>query len=297
MKKVLVLFNGRGDKSAQLTTTLAEQLTDCEVVEAALSEVSILAEPGEVRMWIDRLDQQLSDFDFVWFRNWQRHPEIARAVAVVLDSHKIPYCDTEVGQLQSFSKITEQVVLANHNLPNIPTYFGPAGTFPQYVAEHQFFRYPLVVKNPFGRKSQGTYIAESEEQLHELAQKHTIDYMMLEPRIDSDGSDYRVMVTGDTVGYVSARKIVEHHDTTDRIAVKNSGMIDPADFDPEIIAVSKRAARALNREVAGVDIIIDSNGAHWIIEVNNAPSILGGAKGRASKKVDAIAEYIQTSLS
>ena len=87
MKKVLVLFNGRGDKSAQLTTTLGEQLTDCEVVEAALSEVSILAEPGEVRMWIDRLDQQLSDFDFVWFRNWQRHPEIARAVAVVLDSH------------------------------------------------------------------------------------------------------------------------------------------------------------------------------------------------------------------
>jgi len=89
---------------------------------------------------------------------------------------------------------------------------------------------------------------------------------------DLSGMSFDIRVF--TVGYeaVAAMKRVSSSLATN---VSRGGRPEPIDLGEELVDLAERASRATGAEVAGTDIVIDSGGKPYILEVNAQPDFIG----------------------
>jgi glutathione synthase/RimK-type ligase-like ATP-grasp enzyme len=106
--------------------------------------------------------------------------------------------------------------------------------------------------------------------------------------------DYRVLVFGGSVRAVIRRS--RQDDATTHVNNTSAGgrgdMVPLSEFPEELKEIALRAAAATNRkDIAGVDIIVDSEtGKPYVLEVNKTPQIETGSN--VDKKTDIFIDYI-----
>jgi len=135
--------------------------------------------------------------------------------------------------------------------------------------------YPVVLKHPSGRQGEGIRLADTPEdgrrQLTEL----------LDPRLGvmvqrfippEDRRDIRVLTVGRKMAGAMALRPAEGDF---RANFHLTGRSRPVDVWPEMEDMATGAAAALDLEIAGVDLLVDSDQRLWIIEVNYAPGFRG----------------------
>ncbi|KUO88565.1 MAG: RimK family alpha-L-glutamate ligase [Thermoproteus sp. JCHS_4] len=144
----------------------------------------------------------------------------------------------------------------------------------------------LIVKPAFGSWGRKVALAKSREDVEALLKGADPDEVYLVQERIGDGTDIRAFV----VGYRVVAAMIRRPPPGDwRSNAARGGLVEGVTPPPEVEALAVKAARALNAEYAGVDILI-GNGAHYVGEVNMVPEFK--AVSRASG-VDVAAELME----
>lgn len=171
------------------------------------------------------------------------------------------YLNSELSSYLAKNKHITRIILAEHNLPNIPF------CLPQSFQEAlDFFSLhkKIIAKPTLGKHSQNILLIENEKDLHNIDLKTSF----LEKFIE--GEEYRVlMLKGEPIAF--HRKIYTPP-INDPEKVKRISFMKK-DWDEEMLRLAIQSMQALSLEFGCVDFMKDRDGNIFILEINSAPGI------------------------
>ncbi|RJR28480.1 ATP-grasp domain-containing protein [Candidatus Microgenomates bacterium] len=137
------------------------------------------------------------------------------------------------------------------------------------------YRFPVIIKPTEGRKGKNVFKCESAEEV-----KRAIDEMegarayVVREFIPNDG-DIRVF----TVGYRAIgamKRTPKEGDFRSNISQGGSGVAYDLAQNPKVQEIAEKTARAMQTEIAGVDVIIHAEtGEPYVLETNPGPQFEG----------------------
>jgi tetrahydromethanopterin:alpha-L-glutamate ligase len=146
---------------------------------------------------------------------------------------------------------------------------------------------PLVLKPLFGAQGKGLRLLRTVEDLPAPEAVAGVYYLQrFMPTLNGDFRDFRVFVAG-----ARAVATMMRRSKTWITNVKQGGEPEAVTHDAELERLALAAARATGAEIAGVDIIVGSNGPH-VLEVNSMPAWSGLQRVTRADIADAIADHI-----
>lgn len=180
------------------------------------------------------------------------------------------YCPQDADGLETASnklKTTQRLSMAGLKVPK--TMYGKQIAHTDFVF-NQLGGLPVIAKLLQGSQGKGVMILESKlaantalESLYKLGAS-----LKLQRFIDAKGKDIRAIVIDGKVS-VAMERTSNKGDFRANISQKGSGRkIELSDEDKDICI---RAAKAVNLTFAGVDIMKDSEGRTYVVEVNGNP--------------------------
>ena len=120
------------------------------------------------------------------------------------------------------------------------------------------------------------FLIESKQELIEALEQNRRQFLV-QRYVPNDG-DLRVIVMNGEVVRVIKRHRVEGSHLSNTSQGAKADIIDVSEMTPQIIDMSIKASYVCNREITGVDVMINTeNGDPIILEVNNMPQLVSGA--------------------
>ena len=135
---------------------------------------------------------------------------------------------------------------------------------------------PLIIKNVTGTQGRGVYLCESEEKFSDImeliyANNENANIIIQEFIETSYGKDLRVFVIGGKVVGCMQRIAKSGFKANFSIGAD----VQPFELTPEAEWIATEAARLLNLDVAGVDLLFGEDGKYLICEANSSPQFHG----------------------
>ena len=129
----------------------------------------------------------------------------------------------------------------------------------------------VVLKPLFGSEGKGLERLRSRERaLSRFAEIEAAGSVIhIQRFIDHPGHDLRLLVIGG--GSIAAMRRWAPGDGSFITNIARGGRAEAFDPSLEVRRLAEEAARAMDAEVAGVDVIPDREGRHWVLEVNAVP--------------------------
>lgn len=229
-------------------------------------------------------ETDMKDFDGWFFRSVGSELEWSKLLQLYAKKYNIPVVDEYLmsqGPLRRFKSVmTWQLTEAGVKYPE-SSYIETWNDLEIFLKESKF---PLIVKlSQGGRHGMGTFwirefgdLAKLKEILEERKEKAikkgektpSIRGFLVQEYIENDG-DFRVM----TVGYKCIGGFKRQVKEEKLILNKSQGnSIGLSEVPEKVVRTAEAAAKALEVEVAGTDLVINKKtGEVYIIEVNEAP--------------------------
>ncbi len=207
------------------------------------------------------------------------------------NNHKIIIDERVISQNNIMSKASTALDIVSNGLPYPQT--TQYGSLEKVKNDLDKINFPIIVKNPAGRKGEKVYKFDDKDSLEKyLSEKANgaEGYMpfIFQEYLPNDG-DIRVIVVGyKVIGAMKRSKAPGDF----RANISQGGEGSVYDLNDEIIKLAEGAARATQTEVAGVDLIY-SNGKYYIIEVNRAPQFRGFVQYTGINPAKYIIDYIE----
>lgn len=134
--------------------------------------------------------------------------------------------------------------------------------------------YPVMIKNPAGRKGKNIYKIDSKENLKEFLKKMPDLFpFQFQEYLPTDG-DIRILV----IGYKAIGAMKRHLVKGGFVAnISQGANAEKYDLTSEVKEIAEKAAKVTETEYAGVDLI-ESKGKFYVIEVNRSPQFRGFRK-------------------
>ena len=156
----------------------------------------------------------------------------------------------------------------------------------ELAKEHMTF--PFVAKDARGTRGSTNFLIESSDQLAKVLTEHTEKTFVLQQYIPNKG-DYRLFVTGSKVALAIYRESRDGYLNNTSQGAK-ARLVSVAEIKPEMIEDAIQASKFFGRDIAGVDMVIDSDNKHYCFEVNRAPQIENSSFEQ--DKARAVAEFL-----
>lgn len=305
MKKILILRDELPDSGheARLQQYLRGYFKDKALVEIKLfTEPLMELGPGKVKISFGQ--NEASDYDLIWFRKTsRRYAFLAAALALSFEFRKIKYFDTCFGKRAGGgNKLLNLLQLALGGLPIPLTFFG----FKEELAKKQpslirALGFPLVAKMMNLHWGGGVFILRNEAELSRFFQNKNLGGEIFLQKFHPHEGDYRILV----LGYeVAAWEIMYRQEDLKPGSVggaKPVGELQKKEFfpveqiPPAMASLAVRAAKAVNLEVAGVDIFKDAQtGEYFMTEANRTPGLAIDYPGDPELK--AVATFLEKEL-
>lgn len=152
---------------------------------------------------------------------------------------------------------------------------------------------PLIIKNVTGTQGRGVYLCESEEKFSDImeliyANNENANIIIQEFIETSYGKDLRVFVIGGKVVGCMQRIAKSGFKANFSIGAD----VQPFELTPEAEWIATEAARLLNLDVAGVDLLFGEDGKYLICEANSSPQFHGLENVVGQRIADDILEYV-----
>ena len=171
-------------------------------------------------------------------------------------------------------KLYSHQILAQSNLdiPNTMLLKHPIDI--DFVEKHIGF--PAIVKTISGSYGRGVFLAETRKQFKQLLTmaeltKPSYNIIIQEFIKDTWGKDLRVLVVNNKVVGCMMRQAT---DDDFRANISRGGEGIPYEVNEQIEWLSTESSKALNLDIAGVDLLFD-NGGYKICEINSNPGFEG----------------------
>lgn len=216
--------------------------------------------------------QSLEKPDFVIPRTGSETTYFMLAVLRHLEHQGIRVVNSPLGMEAAADKMMTQQILSAKNLPVPKTILAKFPVDVNFVEREIGF--PVVVKTLRGTRGHGVVLCETREKFQDLANLigHVdtgTDFIFQEYIKHSHGRDVRMMVVfGDVVAAIKRKSEGEGFKSN----IEDSSALFPYDPPKELQKLAIDAAKALQLDIAGVDILFDEDGSYRILEANSAPS-------------------------
>jgi glutathione synthase/RimK-type ligase-like ATP-grasp enzyme len=295
--KVVVLTSRVDQPTKDFFATVAELgALNVETAKYRLLDYRINGE-GEARILLPD-GSDLASAQTVYFKAHTLYPEHAGAAARYLQYRHVNFIDKNVAHFVSRSKLSEYFILATSGIPVPAMKVYSSGldgvTYDEIVS---YFDEPkFVLKDAFGDRGKDNYLIVDkitfDDAAARLEGKKTI---IAQKFIDSVGFT-RVLVMGDEVVHVVERSQSSHSDPLKNHLNKphgssNARELKSSEYSADVIALARKAALALDRTIAGVDLIQDKVTKKWyVLEANYNPEITSGVN--IAKKAKAVAKLL-----
>jgi len=300
-EKILLLFDRASVEAKQadpkyLADLLARQSdASFEYMYAEYDDIAFNISDTGVSVTLMPQGMDISDFSLIYFRRFNADQARAQAVAMYAQSVGVPFVDSEIGLRKgSISKLTQYMKLALHGISIPATFTVGQKVFRELLANNSQLipiSLPYVMKIADATRGNANELIRSTEDALKFIDEHPEGEILLQEYIDNHG-DYRVWVTGETLGPVFYRQRSSggtHKNNTSQGA-SIAQVTDPDEINA-VKDIALNAARLFNREIAGVDVVRGTDGTVRVFEVNRAPQVehtqLEDEKGRA------LAAYLQ----
>lgn len=238
----------------------------------------VMVKYRELRMMDDKImfgKMDMKDFDGWYFRSVGSELEWSKLLQLYAKKNNIPVVDQYLiseGPLRRFKSVMSwQLKEAGVSYPN-SSYIETMSDLESFLKKTKF---PVIVKlSQGGRHGMGTFwireygdLLKLKDVLSARKMSHPRGFLVQE-YIENDG-DYRVM----TVGYKCIggfkRQVKEEKLILNKSRGQSKGLTEVPE---EVAKTAEAAAKALEVEVAGTDLVVSkSSGKVYVIEVNEAP--------------------------
>lgn len=156
------------------------------------------------------------------------------------------------------------------------------------------FTFPVILKTSQGHRGEGVNKIENISDLKKIVQEITVHMKSCVVRefIPNDG-DIRIFCVGyKAIG--AMKRTPKEGEFRSNISQGGSGAVFDLEKTPEIKKLAENAAKTMQTEIAGVDIIINkNNGKPYILEVNPGPQFDGLEKYTGVNAAGEIIKYFE----
>ena len=192
-------------------------------------------------------------------------------------------------------KLYSHQILAQSNLEIPKTMLLKHPIDVDFVQKHIGF--PAIVKTISGSYGKGVFLVETKKQLKQLLTmaeltKKSYNIIIQEFIKDTWGKDLRVLVVNNKVVGCMMRQST---DDDFRANISRGGEGIPYEVNNQIEWLSTESAKALDLDIAGVDLLFD-NGGYKICEVNSNPGFEGMEIFTKKNIAEEIVNYIKLKI-
>jgi glutathione synthase/RimK-type ligase-like ATP-grasp enzyme len=295
MKKTLIIVDKIGEKKKYLAEYLSMRLKGISEVDLkTIEEISIYASPKELRVMIGDFD--ISEYDLVFFRRvGDRYISLAAIIARYLHQKGVKVVDETLLDIGLWEdKLTVAVRLSMAHLPTIPTFYLSTGQVYAYKLIVDRVGLPFIAKDMNKQRMEGIFSISSEKDFENLIASNRDSKFIFQKLIDRK-NELRIFVTGDIVGTVLQKDLRNFSDL--KVVMQEElpeVFYKASEINDEITTVALSAAKLLRIQIAGVDVMVDTDDKVWIVEVNRGPGIT--ADKDKSPELSVTADYFQKVL-
>jgi len=296
MKKILILVGRSKTNINTFHKELKKRIGDDASVDIAHFE-DIIIDIEEKNTSIFSGKTNIADYDITYFRRagagflW-----LAATIALYLESLGKTYFDStykEVGP--TGTKLNSFVKLALSGLPIIPSiYCDKANILENCDMIIEKLGLPLVVKDLYSQRGLGVFLIKNKEDIKTLVAEKPHKKFMFQKFIDKR-EEFRVLVLGETIGSYERKTSTDPNEFRNNVSLGASEeFIDMSEISEAVKYISIKAAKVLNIQIGGVDVVIDAHDKIWLLEVNRGPGFTYNSD--KSPEMDSVTEYFKTEL-
>lgn len=199
----------------------------------------------------------------------------APPILTTLESQGCLFVNSRASLVSAGDKWTTSSVLASHNIAVPEQVFVSAAATQSLTYAADVFGFPMVLKTPTGFGGSGVFLVNDTEELllrlEELnAYKHHAVAIVQPFYASAQGSDIRIIVIGEKI-LTSVRRTAPEGDFRANASI--GGAMSPHIATDVEKQMAIAATKALNLDVAGVDIIYTPTGP-VVLEVNATPGLV-----------------------
>ncbi len=297
-KPVLVLFPFKKDRRldfASFVKSVNKSAGNEIAVQGSLKNLIFEIKDSKLKITETMSGRDLQDFKAIYVRRLKtKTQEKVTAVAIAANAWDIKVINSENANLQSFSKLTELVALSLRGLPIPDTIIAARPEVKKMLKEKTWWlTFPLIMKDANGSIGSRNYLVEGRRQLKDILNlSENKDRIFVYQQMVPNDGDYRFLITGNKVGVVIHRSAVEGDHRNNTSLGAKAELAPTSKFSLKLKHDAIDAARALHRELCGVDVLIDkSTGKHYILEVNKKTMLDEGTF--IPEKMHAVANFFE----
>ncbi|OGF33470.1 hypothetical protein A2533_02565 [Candidatus Falkowbacteria bacterium RIFOXYD2_FULL_35_9] len=256
-----------------------------EVYRISITRLSFIMANGDFKVFFNK--KELKGIDACLIRGVSPHFAKAITLAKTLHRQGTRVVDRELYQkVYALNKMFTYSGLSYHGLPCLPSYyFSNNEEFNNYKKKLKF---PVLVKDINGMHGRNIFFKYSLKELEDFFNWRKINKYFIQKFVDSEYY-YRVLVVGKKV--LGAMK----RNTLKSIRRKRIPLAKRSHYSKltrELKRLGKKAAKATNSDIAGVDIIYDGD-KPYILEVNRSPQFKRFTQIMQVKVAEEIVKYIE----
>lgn len=302
-KEILVLGSSPGEGLKNFITNLTENLrTDKTRFDIrSYNDLVFSFEPSGLKVFEAIKQKDIATYDLVYFKSHKNDQIRAVAAAKYLQSRNVKFIDKELVGFLSHDKLTQYVQLALFGLAVPSTIVGSN----EYILKNanslaKDWQWPLVIKDISADRGKRNYIVQNLKELKRQIQKAKDGQVYLLQRYVPNDGYLRVFVFGNSPSVAVRRTPYSHRSPMKNHLNNPHGSVNaklepPAQLGSLVRDMATRSAKAMNRQIAGVDLIQDKTNNSWyILEVNNGPQLRTGSF--IAEKQKGLAKFIDQQL-
>jgi len=190
-------------------------------------------------------------------------------ISLCFEAMKIPFINNIDAVRRCRNKVLTNLALAKYKFNQPQSLY-----YPHMITSNDIepnISYPFIYKKKNGSHGIGSQKFNSPIDLNNLLmERFPKDSLYFQEYIKNRGYDYRILVVGDKVvgGIKKYYKVGEW-----RTHVAHGGSIEYFDVPDKMKSICINILKALNLDFAGIDIMPDTEGLNYILEVNSVPGM------------------------
>lgn len=299
-KRLLVLSQFMSDNVADFLKGVQGHYPQLSVTQTTYDDLLFLYEKRRSHIKLRSSGEDVADFDIVHLKTSVER-DVTAAVARYAEQHGRKVIDREaVRQFPTTSKLYQYTILVGAGIPVPQTIFMmPAA----YVEDGAYERLvtglgaPFVLKDIHTSKGRNNEVIRSEAEYEKMVRRALDDnvYLVAQRFVPNEG-DYRFLVMGQTIALaIWRRRIGDASHLNNTSQGGSSELRELKDIPSKVQIQSLKAAKLLQRDIAGVDMVQDTSTGDWYcFEVNDGPQIATGTF--TLEKQEAYAAFIKREL-
>lgn len=276
-----------GASNAEETRLLEKeaQKRNWEVLSIGLRDLIFIAEIPPKVIYNDK--NFVNCIDAVIFRGMTKNPNENLILANLLNQRGIRVIDNRLATSRYLTtKMATSFNLAQKNINHPKTLFTTNPKNLNRILNN--LEFPIIVKDIVGKHSKGVYRFQEESEITEFFKTKKIKDFIFQEDLKTN-EYYRVFTIGyKTIGVIKRVKISSLNSSGNVSGVRSKQIKPKA----ELIEIAEKAAKIVNNEICGLDII-EKNGKFYIIEANRAPQFRAFSEKTGINVAEKILNYVQ----